>query len=297
MAIAVALVACTDDGSDSGSDSSDASTTTTIAAPAATRALTITTENAPDLPGFTIYRPEDLDATGGPLPVIVWANGGCYRFDVTWQPLLERWATAGFFIIAISGDRAPAGNSTAADQAAAIDWAVDHSERATGPYAGRLDIDRIVAAGNSCGGITSLNLAAGDDRVTAVFVLSGSSVGPGASTDQVAAVMGNVEVPVGYAVGGVEDIAGAEAIKDYDALPPGVPAYIAARSSGDHVLVSTEPEILADVADIAINWFDLTLYGRDAARRTLLHTACDGCPPGLWTPTAKRLGSLVQGPG
>jgi cephalosporin-C deacetylase-like acetyl esterase len=35
-----------------------------------------------------------------------------------------------------------------------------------------IDQDAIVAAGNSCGGIVALGLAAADERMDAVFVLS-----------------------------------------------------------------------------------------------------------------------------
>ena len=45
--------------------------------PAIDRNLPTVTEQPADLPGYNVYRPADLDATGAPLPVIVWANGGC----------------------------------------------------------------------------------------------------------------------------------------------------------------------------------------------------------------------------
>ena len=44
---------------------------------------------------------------------------------------------------------------------------------ASSPYKDKLDIDKISAGGNSCGGITSLGRASMDPRVKSIFVLSG----------------------------------------------------------------------------------------------------------------------------
>lgn len=302
VAMAAVLIAtgCTDDGdSAQPSGTLGKSATTTSTPPATIRDLAVTKENAADLPGFNIYRPTDLESTRAPLPVVVWANGGCIGTDAPWQPLLERWAGAGFFVVSIaeppsSAEPAGLGSSSADDQARVIDWAFAQNDLSDTPYAGHLDVDRIVAAGNSCGGITSLNLAARDPRVRAVFVLSGSSVGPGASPERVAAVMGNVRVPVGYAVGGPEDIASSEAAKDFDALPDGVAGYVASRASGNHVVVSTDPAILAEVAEIGINWIDFALYGNQTAEAALMGAPCEACAPGLWTTKAKNFESLAS---
>ena len=304
LTVAIGLLCAVGCSSDDGEASSPSTTgseevTTTTSPPpppATSRSLATTVEQAPDLPGYNLYRPVDLDATGAPLPVVVWANGGCVRHDATWSSMLERWAAAGFVVIAITvpaeGQAETAPASTADDQAAAIDWAEEQAA-GTGPYAGRLDLERVVAAGNSCGGITSLGLAASDDRVRSVFVLSGSSVGPGATPEQAAAIMGEISVPVGFAVGGEEDIARHEAMQDHDALPAGVPGLVAGRRTFDHVVVSTDEGALADVAEIGINWMDLSLNGNRAALAALEGNPCGDCPAGLWTVTAKHLDSLV----
>jgi len=264
--------------------------------PAIDRSLPIIVDTAPDLPGYNIYRPTDLGALSR-HPVVAWANGGCVRHDATWRPLLERWAAAGFVVVAITQmpgrevtfeDR-----TTAADQAKAIDWALAQDARIGGPYQERFDADRIAAAGNSCGGITSLALAGTDPRVRAVFILSGSSVGPTATRDQAAAVIDKVTQPVGFVVGGAEDVAGAQASQDYDLLAEGIPGYLARRAAGDHPTVSTDPDILADVAEIGINWLDLVLAGNETARRNLTENPCGSFESGMWSVEAKNLDSLV----
>ena len=259
------------------------------------QSLPITKETSPDLPGHNIYRPTDMEATGVPLPIITWANGGCVRYDATWTILFERWASAGFFVITIAqpptGDTqaGSAGGATADDQGAAIDWAFRVNESPESSYAGKLDANRVVAAGNSCGGITSLVLAGRDTRISSVFVLSGSSVGPSATRDAAAAVMSKVSVPVGFVVGGPEDIASSQADQDYDLLADGLAGMVAKRSTGDHRTVSTDPGMLSDAAGIALNWMNASLFGDREAMETPRGTPCSSCAAGLWSVRTKHL--------
>jgi predicted dienelactone hydrolase len=248
-------------------------------------------------PWFKVYRPADMGgavtATGSTLPVIVWANGGCFRVAAAWELLYKRWASGGFVVLAL--DVGPDGNplvaTTVADHAKLVDWALEAAEKDGSPYAGKLDKTRIVAAGNSCGGVTALGVAASDKRVKSVFVLSGSSAL--ASTD--ARIMSAISAPVGYIVGGAEDIAAPNASADYDAMTSGVPAMIVNRSSGDHVLVSTDATILAQEAAIALDWMDLCLYGTPAAHDALTSaTICSGCDPGIWKLKSKNLDALKK---
>ena len=82
------------------------------------------------------------------------------------------------------------------------------------------------------------------------------------------------------------------AAQDVEVLPEGVPGFIAARNTADHVLVSTDPEILADVGEIALNWMDLALYGSAAARDAVTGNPCEGCEEGLWSTTHRHLDAL-----
>jgi len=262
--------------------------------PAANTLMLPTTMEHPDVaPWFNIYRPEDLDATGSPLPVIVWANGGCYRSDFTWEPLFKRWAAGGFVVLALTEDpeKGAMVQTNVADQAGLVEWVFKQSDTMDSPYAGKLDTTRVVAAGNSCGGVTSLGLTAQEPRIAAVFVLSGSSAFAGANQ----AVMSKITVPVGYIVGGSQDIAGANATADYDALADGIPAMIVSRFEGDHRTVSTDPGILAHEAEIALNWLDLALYGTQAAHDELTsETVCASCEAGHFQLKSKGLETLLQ---
>ncbi len=255
--------------------------------------------------------------------MIVWANGGCAAGDPTWTILFERWASAGYFVITIHkpaeyaamaarmsaapapGAAPPAmpttpppgmgamnkpggvAYATAEDQRKSIDWATAANK--SGPYAGKLDLSKVVAAGNSCGGISSLTLTSTEPRVKSVFVLSGSSVGPMAKAADVAPTMSKVRAPVIWVVGGPEDIAGAAADLDYALQPAGQGGLIIKRSSFDHRTVSTDPATLRQVAEMGVLWFRATLNGDRAAARQLTTTVCAPCSADLWTVKAKHI--------
>lgn len=272
-----------------------------LASPAISRSLPTMIDSPADLPGYHVYRPSDLGAIGQPLPVVVWGNGGCTRYDSLWEPLLERWAAAGFIVIAVT--EAPTDGPselpdplTAAAQAHAIDWAERQPLTAGSEYAGAMDLNRVMAAGNSCGGITTIALASSDPRVDAAFVLSGSGSLPGTPVEQASALMAKVSVPVAYVVGGLEDIARPNADADYIALPDGTPACIASRATGDHRTVSITKEILAnEVSPIAINWSDLVFNGSAGAAQALTERPCPDCDASLWSVQFKHFERLTGG--
>jgi hypothetical protein len=256
--------------------------------------LPITAEYHAEAPRFNLTRPEKLDE-GGPFPVIVWANGGCFRSDFTWNPLFERWAKGGFVVLHLTGSDdmddivSMLQTSTKDEHKALIDWV--EAQNKSGMYAGKLDMKRIVVAGNSCGGVTALQVAAEEERLAAIFVLSGSSSVGGTDT----AVMKKVKVPLGFIVGGSEDIAGANATGDYNALNEGIPAMIVNRRVGDHQTVSTDPMIAPEVAEIALNWMDLAVNGTKAALDALNSANhCDKCTPGDWMIKSKNLEKLQK---
>jgi hypothetical protein len=240
-------------------------------------------------PFFHVWRPTDLSAVEGRLPVVVWNNGACNRNDKGFQPLFDKWAAGGYFVVSLTSGGGSS-MTTIADQKALLEWVVAQDSMAGGPYNGKLDLDRITAGGNSCGGITSLGLASMDKRVAAVFVLSGST----AMGSPNKTVINGIKVPVAYVIGGTEDIARANAEADYAAFADGLPAMLVKRSSGDHLTISNDAKVMVDAADISVNWLDLTMYGLQGALDALkTPTVCAGCMSGLWTVTAKNLETLV----
>ena len=164
-------------------------------------------------------------------------------------------------------------------------------EHSSSPYANRLDVNRIVAAGNSCGGMTSLALASRDSRVKSVYILSGSSLGPNTTKEAAGALMSKVSAPVLFIVGGEEDIARKPSNLDYSLLRDGIAAMVVSRSSGDHRTVSTDPAIQSDAADMGVNWFRATLHNDKDAIKMLRTSICAKCDPETWSAESKNLGA------
>ena len=220
-------------------------------------------EKAPGGTGLNVYRQKDLAAAGRPHPVVVWVNGGCVTYDGPWDTILYGLAAAGYVVVSVSAPPGQISVSQAgiADQKRAIDWAASVNA-GTGIYAGKLDMTRVIAAGNSCGGITSLGLAGQDDRVKAVFVLSGSS---GFGEAQAQVNMPKVKVPVGYVSGGPTDLSRANIEADLTFLGAGIPGFWALRNEGDHVKVSTDIGVLEEATEIAVSWLNFAVYGDAAA--------------------------------
>jgi predicted dienelactone hydrolase len=273
---------------------------TVMARPLSTSLMLPNTKESPGAePIFDVFRPMDLAgavaASGRPLPVIVWANGGCFRSTPTWEPLFKRWAGAGFVVLALSvkpggGILDALATTTQVEHGKQIDWVLAQAKQQGGPYAGNIDTEMIVAAGNSCGGVTAMELASKDPRVRAVFVLSGSSAVGSANT----AVVKAIKVPVGFVVGNErDDIAAPNALMDYQMLT--VPSMIVNRATGDHMTVSTDTMILPEVAEIALNWLDLSLYGnKQAAAALKAPNVCAKCTAGMWKLQSKMLETLEK---
>lgn len=136
------------------------------------------TDPATGEPDHTLYRPTDLDAVRFDMPVVVWANGGCRRSNRQFFHFLSQLASYGYFVIANGAPTHPyivserEGLRRPADPAKltrAMDWALAADEDRSGPFFGRLDRDRIVVMGQSCGGREAA-LAAGDERAATVVL-------------------------------------------------------------------------------------------------------------------------------
>jgi hypothetical protein len=242
-------------------------------------------------PFFNIWRPTDLTKIDGKLPIFVWNNGACSRNDAVFKPLFDKWASGGWIVLSLTSGGGGS-STTQADHKALVDWVVAEAAKADSPYKDKLDISHIAAGGNSCGGITALGLAAADTRVTAVWVLSGSTGMGGANT----MVTNAIKIPVAFMCGGTDDIARANLEADYAAFGAGIPAMMVERSSGDHLTLSNlSGDIAGQAAEVSLNWLDLTTYGLQGALDALKSpTVCTGCMAGLWKMTSKNLETLVK---
>jgi dienelactone hydrolase len=262
-------------------------------------------EDTDTLPGYTIFRPADLSAVPSPLPIIPWVNGGCLRTGGAHAEFLRMVASAGFFV-AMAGSNTPGpvgfvqstlGSSepgaTWEDQRRAIDLALAENRDQHSDYYGKLDPRRIAAAGMSCGGGTSVVLATEDERVKAVLSLDGGKD---------PALAAKVAVPVAWLSAGDQPVhadvpnpfgvrtdAETRTFAAYDAVPDTTPAYVAVLEYANHGNMTPDQPHQEQMAEISVNWLDLTLNRHPVAHEYVLGDPCGFCGPlSFWTTYAKN---------
>jgi len=162
------------------------------------------------LPNKTIYAP--IDPPKIKLPLVVWGEGGCFQTGIFYAPFLLEIASHGYFILANGppNGRSPTTigdlqklmglpRSTYTDLLDSITWA----ESGKAAKYGDIDLTKIAAAGQSCGGgeATSATAAKTDKIKLTMLVNSGS---PSPSMEK---IQGTFQGPVGIFNGGPHDIA------------------------------------------------------------------------------------------
>jgi len=200
----------------------------------------------------TIYRPLDLSLFGikEKLPVIVWGNGACKNGSAEVRNLLSEIASHGFLVIAVGPlkfsifDVDPNNRSMSDPKSmtAAIDWATAQNSQEGSPLFDKIEVSKVAAMGQSCGGLMTMAIA-GDPRITTIVMWnSGLFTKPPAlpnannqnSDSSVRMVMPMVpkselkklHCPVAYFNGGEYDIAAKNAADDF-ALIENVPVILA----------------------------------------------------------------------
>ena len=179
----------------------------------------------PSLPTHTIYRPRLLEPFGpsARLPIVAWGNGGCANSSYPFRNFLIEIASHGFLVAAIgqADDLGPdpgVGRTRSSQLLDAIDWAIAEHNRPESAYAGKLAIDKIAVMGQSCGGLQALAVSPDPRVTTSVIWNSGLLTAPPPPhlpmphVDK--AVLQRLHAPVAYFLGGVEDVAYANALDD-----------------------------------------------------------------------------------
>jgi len=176
----------------------------------------------PSLAKHTIYAPKSPPA-GEKLPMLTWGNSGCAADGVGFATFLTEVASHGYVIIVSGQGNSYTSSSTDKDMTDSIEWAV--KDPAAAKYS--IDIGKIGTAGQSCGGIQALHVGAQDSRVKLITLFNSGSLNA-----KDTAMAKQVKVPIGYFLGGSGDIAYANGEKDYQVLPPNIPALVASINSG-----------------------------------------------------------------
>jgi len=194
----------------------------------------------------TDVRPAGPAAAEGPFPLVVFShgNGGDPELYV---PLVEPLVREGYVVAlprfpltSLSGEALADVVNQPADVSFVIDQLLGLSDRPDGWLAGRLDADRIAAAGHSLGAVTTLALAYDgcciDPRVDAALAVSGVGVplGPGTLDDPPPTPL----LLVHGAEDGTVPVTGSD---DLFARATG-PAYYLRLDEGDHTDIGFGPD-------------------------------------------------------
>jgi hypothetical protein len=245
----------------------------------------------PSLARHTVYRPIDLKAVKGKLPIVAFGNGGCSMIGNAFETYLTEIASYGFLIIA-SGpiqpefppEGRPIANGTTMGQPPdaivsklspersktshlfeAIDWAVAQNKDPESPYYDKIAADMIAVSGQSCGALEALE-AAVDPRVKTAIVFNSGIMrgipkefpmkGPDGRTIHVVVpaseeTLKKLHTPVIYLIGGEKDIAYKNSEIDYQQIE-GIPLFDANLDNVGHNGSLSKPFGGKTVAAVAI---------------------------------------------
>jgi dienelactone hydrolase len=179
----------------------------------------------PALDDHTIYAPIVPPSSDVKLPVLIFGNGGCGNTGSAFTNLLTEIASHGYIAIAngapasLPGQAPMAGgfnfssiisglfgggkmpvfkSSSVAQMTQAVDWV---SKGGANKY-GNIDITKIAAGGQSCGGLQAYSASYHDDRIKLTIMFNSGVV-----EDKKAYLLKELKAPVAYLIGGPKDIA------------------------------------------------------------------------------------------
>lgn len=172
-------------------------------------------------PGFTVYRPQNLKE--------VVAKQGAPQFSTYPKMLLE-----------------------------VLDWLTEQNAKQGSEYYHCLALDHVAAMGQSCGGAQVLGIAY-DPRIKTCVMLN-SGIGDMAMMGTTKESLKNLHTPMFYMIGGLGDIAYANAQKDYERIADNIPVVMLNSKDG-HSGTYYEKHG-GNYAKAVVKWLDWQLKGR-----------------------------------
>ena len=133
------------------------------------------------LPGFTIYRPENMVPFAGTqkLPIVLWKSGDSRNTPKGYANLLNEIASYGYIVIAADSFSSlfqPVDGELTHDNAVravrvldALDWLTVENSRKSSRYYQKIDITKVAVAGQSCVGMQVIEISM-DKRVTTSII-------------------------------------------------------------------------------------------------------------------------------
>jgi hypothetical protein len=268
------------------------------------------------LPGYTIYRPEDLSALSGTrLPIILWGNGACANTGNFFEPFLTEISSYGYFVIALGPIRVlkpmhfparpprtqganppspppnlPPPATHPAQLIAAMTWAIAENQRSGSNYYEHLDTKTIAVMGQSCGGVQALEVAADPRIKTAVIWNSGlfpkpTAMGGGKTMSK--SDLKLLHSPIAYISGDSQDIAFVNANDDFKQITS-IPAFRAYERGVGHGGTYLQPNG-GEYAGVAIAWLNWQLKGDRRSALMFRGASCGLCVNPRWVVDKKNI--------
>jgi dienelactone hydrolase len=263
------------------------------------------------LPTHTLYYPKNLGAKDlkTPLPVVLWANGGCRNTSVEFTAFLAEIASHGYFVIAngrndvpfamlrgndpTPGPGEPPLQSRGAEiVVAGLDWASKENDRKGGKYYQKLNLSKVAALGQSCGG-GQVWAASRDLRIKAIAAMNSNfpsatgGTGPLAAPPADGYTVEKLRIPAAYFIGGPADAAYAPSLNSYAATPATAQVIKANLLLVGHTGAYREPH--AEWVAAVSGWLDWQLKGDTRAKAMFAGADCGLCKNANWWYEAKNI--------
>ena len=246
------------------------------------------------LPGFTIYRPQDMSVFGNTqkLPVILWGNGACYNSSAGFRNFLNEIASNGYIVLAIgpyetliNADQELMRQATKSGQLLdALNWITEQNNNKSEVYFNKIDISKVAVMGQSCGGLQALEVST-DPRITTTVVCN-SGIFNDAPPAQLPSLpvlkkelLQQLHGPVIYILGGKTDIAYGNGTDDFSRITK-VPAVMMNQEVG-HGGTYNQPHGGA-FAIAATAWLNWQLKGDKKSSLMFIGDDCGFCKDKLW---------------
>ena len=236
------------------------------------------------LPGFTIYRPGDIQSASkveGALPVVLFGNGGCYRSSQPYAKFLTEIASHGYVLMAVGEwriehdpDEAKVWelddekstlktNDAKSLVNTALNWLEKENQRAGSEFYQTVNTHNVAAMGYSCGGVQALIMGTlGDKRIkTVVGMNTGAFIDGGPLNGMITKDdLKKLTTPIIYMLGGEKDDAAPNGRDDFKRINH-VPVVLATYPSVGHTATYQDHQGGA-FGQMARTWLDYQLKGK-----------------------------------
>ena len=236
------------------------------------------------LPGFTIYRPGDIQSASkveGALPVVLFGNGGCYRSSQPYAKFLTEIASHGYVLMAVGewrighdpdeakvwelDDEKSTSKTNDAKSLVntALNWLEKENQRAGSEFYQTVNTHNVAAMGYSCGGIQALIMGTlGDKRIkTVVGMNTGAFIDGGPLNGMITKDdLQKLTTPIIYMLGGEKDDAAPNGRDDFKRINH-VPVVLATYPSVGHTATYQDHQGGA-FGQMARTWLDYQLKGK-----------------------------------